>query len=225
MNNLSVRRALSGLLCTILIGLSSSLYAQVEAGAVPAASLTQGQAAVVMARQLGLFNGSAAPTQAQAIQLLSARDIAPAGGWDSEELLNAGDLARMLVYALGLEEELGEEQLASADNDAFIDLLIEEYGVDVNEIANANDFESSAAFDSGSVGDSSTDPLDGPPLDDVSSDDSPVVDSADLDATLAAIIGGAAGGGGALAGEDEEAICAVISGIVGTPGNCVPAAP
>ncbi|WFB34746.1 hypothetical protein P3T73_11300 [Kiritimatiellota bacterium B12222] len=102
-------------------------------------TLTQGQAAVIIARRLGLTTEtSGASTQARAMQLLSARGVNPTGGWDADAVLLPGDLARLLVQALGLESELSEAQIAGTDNSPYVDLLIEKYGVDVEDIVSAN---------------------------------------------------------------------------------------
>ena len=58
--------------------------------------------------------------------------------------MEAGELARTLVQALGLESELSEAEIAGDDTQPFIDLLLENYGVDVAEIVNSSDLASTA---------------------------------------------------------------------------------
>ncbi|MDF3127836.1 hypothetical protein P0Y35_01375 [Kiritimatiellaeota bacterium B1221] len=164
------------------------------------AGLTQGQAAVIIARKLGLFSNEAtAATQASAIQMLTARGVAPQGGWDAGAMLTPGELARLLVKALGLEVELAEAQIAGEDTQPYVDLLIEKYGVDVNEIATSAGVSGSVPGDSGFDKESVTgdDPLTRSFLETTTDDSEPQaipVSQADLEATLAAIVGGSSGG-------------------------------
>ena len=153
---------------------------------------TQGQAALVIARRLGLCSGTVrAPTQARAIQLLSALDIAPAGGWVPEDPLSPGGFARVMVKALGLEGELSEEEIAGDSDQAYFDILNENYGVDLQR----RDRVLGSIVGSGDIA-TSSDPLDGADLPAGDTREEIPVSQEDVNATLAAISGGNTGGGG-----------------------------
>ena len=173
-----------------------------EPAAENEAGLTQGQAAVLIARRLGLFkSSSAAPTQASAIQVLSARGVSPKGGWDAVAVLTPGQLARLLVQALGLEQELSEAQIAGDDAQPYIDLLIEKFGVDVSQIgtgaalANAVPRKNKGAGIGPTDGETLTDPLGTPPLTGGDIDNVVPVSQKDLVDALNAIVGGSGGSG------------------------------
>ncbi len=192
------------LLSTTLLTAVLPAFGQDDAAPAAAkeAGLTQGQAAVIIARRLGLFNVAAsAATQASAIQLLSGRGVAPEGGWNADTLLTPGQLARLLVQALGLEDELSEAQIAGTDNQPYIDLLIEKYGVDVSELGTAAEVAGAVPGDNGlndPADESNKDPLVSSPLSGPGDDSEPEsipVSQSDLEATLAAIVGGSGGGG------------------------------
>lgn len=165
-----------------------------------AAEMTQGQAALIIARRLGLLTGSAeAPSQARAIQLLTARGVAPKAGWDASALLSSDDLARILVQALGLEGELSEAEIAGDDATPYIDLLIEKYGLDVTQLASASDFNNAGTGESGAAAlgnDSTTDPLRVPVQIDDNNQQVLPVSQQDLNAALAALVGAGGGSGG-----------------------------
>lgn len=120
------------------IFLLASAFGGVQAAesATQEASIKQGDAAVVLAKRLGLFHSMTEnPSPDSAMQLLSARGITPPGGWDADASMTAGDTARLLVQALGLEGELSEAQIASDDPQAYIDLLKKSFGVDVTSLS------------------------------------------------------------------------------------------
>ena len=170
-----------------------------EESAPAAATMTQGQAAVIIARRLGLLaDSSQAPTQAQAIQLLTSRRVSPKGGWDAEAALSSGNLARMLVQALGLESELSENQIAGDDATPYIDLLIENYGLDVTELGSASDLNNTdtGRMTGGMGGDSSSDLFRAPATIDDNNQQAIPVSQQDLNEALTALVGAAGGGSG-----------------------------
>ncbi|MGA0368201.1 MAG: hypothetical protein ACO3N7_01980 [Kiritimatiellia bacterium] len=150
--------------------LSAPLYAQDESGeeaveeAGESAGLTQGQAAVIVARRLRILSGNADATQAGAALALSARGIQPKGGWDLGSPLAPADLALILVQALGLEDEFSPEQLAAEDPQPLYDLLEARFGVNVQEIVSGGQSAGGGIQDNqGQLGtvDASSDPLEG----------------------------------------------------------------
>ncbi|EDY86926.1 hypothetical protein GP5015_155 [gamma proteobacterium HTCC5015] len=102
------------------------------------AGLTQGQTAVIIASRLGL-TVEASLTEATAMQLLAQRGISPKGGWDASAPADSGDIARILVQALGMEDGLSASERESADSQAYVDLLIENFGLDVTTLNSGND--------------------------------------------------------------------------------------
>jgi|GEM_PF-1853976 len=211
MRSITIRNYFLFLLSASLFALMLPTHAQdeppaVEAPAVeaeePASTLTQGQAAVIIARSLGLFSGQVAvPTQAQSIQLLLARNISPAGGWDPAAELSAGDLARMLVFALGSQDELSEAELAADNNDPFIDLILEKTGTDIPAIITANRLNRVPILAGTDSFDGATsDPLIILPLEEFADEDEIPVDQEDLEETLASVVASQGGSGGQVDG-------------------------
>lgn len=156
-------------------------------------TLTQGQAAVILARRMGLFSESGeTPTAARAMQLLSARGISPKAGWEADALLDAGQLARMLVQALGLESELTDDQIAGEDATPYIDLLIEKYDLDVTTLNTAADLNATRTDDmrGSNTSASSTDPLRYPVNPNASEGQDVIpIRLVDLERALAAVVG------------------------------------
>jgi len=182
MRSISFNNYYLSIATAILCTFSLSGFAQ-EGGAADssepsAPALTQGQTATIIARRLGLLTGSSPLTQARAIQLLSSLGVSPEGGWNVDEELSPGALARILVSALGLEDELSADELAGDDDQPFIDLLIEKYDVDVTSL------------DSVISNKPSSDPL----LED--GNDPLPIDQEDLNTVLDALVGSQGGTGG-----------------------------
>lgn len=198
MRSISFNKYFISITAAILCLSSINGFAQSDPEPTSAPAFTQGQAAVILARRLGLFHSeTGAPTQARAIQLLSARNVAPNAGWEADEELPAGDLARILVAALGLDGELSEDQLADDDDQPFIDLLIERYDVDVNQVVSSGNFRyTTATVGSGSE---SSDPL----LTDPVNPTMPV-DQDDLNTILDAIVGSQGTSGGQVGGSNSN---------------------
>ncbi|GEM_PF-4817415 len=91
---------------------------------------TQGEAALLLAKKLGLFSGSSIPaTPAGAIKLMNLKGIVPPGGWVNDKGLTVGDAAIILVQALGLEEKLDSGK--KNDPAANVELIKSEYGEDL----------------------------------------------------------------------------------------------
>lgn len=131
MKAIPLPRLLSSLLCSILISCASSVYAA-ESGSQ---AMPQGQAALLIANRLGLFAGSSTlATETMAVQRLAAQGVTPDGGWDTDASMTPGSLARLLVQALGVESELTDSEIAGNDDEPFLDLLIEMYGLDLSNV-------------------------------------------------------------------------------------------
>lgn len=98
-------------------------------------ALTQGRAAVLLANSLGLYVGQDRPlTPDEAIQLLMAEGISPFGGWKPGSIIEVGDVARILVQALGLDSDFSEEQVNDPSSQAYKDTLVENFGIDIDDI-------------------------------------------------------------------------------------------
>lgn len=97
--------------------------------------ITQGQAAVLLVRRLGLWqDDSIVLTQNEAISRLDNLNIAPLGGWDVESLLTVNELARMLSQALELDGEFSEAEKSDPDAKAHKEALIAQYNLDVDDL-------------------------------------------------------------------------------------------
>lgn len=162
------------LLSVVMLMATSSVMAQeetTEETEEAAAPLTQGQAAVILARRLGLFGSDEVPTEARAIQMLKGQGISPKDGWQVDGFLRSGDLARMLVKALGIDNRLTPEQIAGEDDTPFFEILTSTYGLDLSTLGTASDLntliDSNADLNQESLDisrDSGTDPLGLPPV-------------------------------------------------------------
>lgn len=98
-------------------------------------TFTQGEAALLLARKLGFFVGTARPMDQQnAIKVLLENGIRPFNGWSPNDPLTAGDLSRLLVQSLGREDEIPEAERDNVETTAYQDLLEREYGMDLNQI-------------------------------------------------------------------------------------------
>lgn len=75
-----------------------------EEAVVSEANITQGQAAIIFAQRLGLGASlPASPSGADAAAALLAQGIAPFDGWQLDQVLTYGDLARIVALAMNLE--------------------------------------------------------------------------------------------------------------------------
>ncbi len=101
----------------------------------PSEEITQGQAAILLVRRLGLWQDSGIVlTQNEAILRLQNLNIAPLGGWDTGEPLNLNELARMLAQALELDSDFSEAEKSDPEAKAHKEALIAQYNLDVDEL-------------------------------------------------------------------------------------------
>ncbi|MCC5843102.1 MAG: hypothetical protein JJU05_02495 [Verrucomicrobia bacterium] len=113
------------LILAAMLTIAPALHAQT-------ASLSQGQAAVLLAQRLGFaLQTTRTLTEVEAVRLLTENNISPFGGWQIEEPLFENDLARILVYAMGKEGEIPEEERDDPQTTAFQDFLIREYDLEI----------------------------------------------------------------------------------------------
>lgn len=111
----------------------TALFAQ-EAD-TPSEEITQGQAAILLVRRLGLWQDSGIVlTQNEAILRLQNLNIAPLGGWDTGEPLNLNELARMLAQALELDSDFSEAEKSDPEAKAHKEALIAQHNLDVDEL-------------------------------------------------------------------------------------------
>jgi len=98
-------------------------------------SITQGEAALILARRLGFFVGTTRPMDQQnAVKVLMENNIRPFDGWKVNDPLTVGDLARLLVQSMNRENEIPEEDQSNPDTTAYRDLLEREYGLNLEKI-------------------------------------------------------------------------------------------
>ncbi len=115
-------------LCALLVPFTPGAVAQDDA-------ISQGRAAVLLANAMGLGADSSGPlTEDSAIRLLNAQGIAPLGGWDSDANLTSAELARFMVQALGADADFSQEQVNDPSAQAYKDLLIADFDVDVDKL-------------------------------------------------------------------------------------------
>ncbi|MEX2606232.1 MAG: hypothetical protein WD708_02710 [Kiritimatiellia bacterium] len=94
--------------------------------------ITQGQAAKLLVRRLGLWQESGiALTQNRAITRLESLNVSPFGGWDAEAPLSVNELARMLAQALGLDSDFSEADKTDPEATAHKEALIAQHNLDV----------------------------------------------------------------------------------------------
>ncbi|MDA3873116.1 MAG: hypothetical protein PF795_04070 [Kiritimatiellae bacterium] len=127
----------SSLLLHLFLALSmlcgTTLLAQDEEASVE--EITQGQAAVLLVRRLGLWQDNGIVlTQNQAISRLENLNIAPLGGWDADEGLPVNEVARMLAQALQLDGEFSDAEKSDPDAKAHKEALIAQYNLDVDDL-------------------------------------------------------------------------------------------
>ena len=74
-------------------------------------SITQGEAAILLAQYTGLSpNLSPNPSAQECITALLERGITPFGGWELSKILTVADFAKIVVHALGATHEIeGDE--------------------------------------------------------------------------------------------------------------------
>jgi len=97
--------------------------------------LTQGEAALMLANKMKLgFELDHPLTAMKAISMLQELGIAPFGGWQIDEPMMEHDLARILVFALGHQNDIPEEERNNPETTAFRDLLIREYNLDLSSL-------------------------------------------------------------------------------------------
>lgn len=124
-----------GVLCLGLTHIHAQDETAPEASSDESAGITQGEAALLLARKLGFFVGSTRPMDVQnAIKVLLENKISPFNGWRSSDPLTAGDLARLLVQSLNRADEIPEADRDNPETTAYRDLLEREYGMDLNKI-------------------------------------------------------------------------------------------
>lgn len=84
--------------------------------------MTQGEAAMALITKLGLFPAlpNAASSQ-EAAAALTAQGISPFEGWKPDETLTVGDFAKVLVEAMGRQDEIAAENKDKPE--AYVELL------------------------------------------------------------------------------------------------------
>lgn len=101
----------------------------------PSEEITQGQAAILLVRRLGLWQDDGMVlTQNEAILRLENLNIAPLGGWDADEPLNLNELTRMLAQALELDSDFSEAEKSDPEAKAHKEALIAQHNLDVDEL-------------------------------------------------------------------------------------------
>lgn len=100
---------------------------------VPASLVTEGELAQWLVRVLGLARFlPAAPTDLECFQVLMQNGIMPKDGWQSNRPVTMGNLARILVLALGKQAEIENPE----DDESWIGYLKSE-GIDFGTIGEA----------------------------------------------------------------------------------------
>lgn len=115
---------------TSLIGLTPSTFAQ---GEDPAGAVTHEELAEILVNLTGLYqNLGAAPSTQERFTVLMVNGIAPKDGWKYGEEVRRGDLARVVVQALGLQDEVEDPDT----DQSYIDYLVS-MGVPVDTVGQA----------------------------------------------------------------------------------------
>ena len=84
--------------------------------------MTQGEAALALISKLGLFPALPnAPSSQEAAAALTAQGISPFEGWKPDETLTVGDFAKVLVEAMGRQDEIADENKNKPE--AYVELL------------------------------------------------------------------------------------------------------
>ncbi len=110
-------------------------YVESEEEAPAPAAYTQGDIAILLVTKFGLLDGLAnTPTPTEAVSLLMEHGITPFDGWDIYNPMSTGDLARILVQALGRVGDIDEEERDNPETDAYQDFLVREYNIDLSNI-------------------------------------------------------------------------------------------
>jgi len=165
--------------------------------AVSEQAISQGRAAVLLANSLGLYVDQAEPlTPVEAIMLLTSRGISPLGGWELNGTLTTENMARIIVQSLGLDEEFTEEQRNDPTAQAYKDILIEEYDVDIDNL-----------LSSGVELTSGTNPAEGEPSDpqqEETSDPQTLVSTQNLQQVIAVLVPTPGGTGGQVDDDSSD---------------------
>jgi len=126
-----------------------------------ATEITQGEAALMLANRMGLgLNLDHPLTPMRAIQLLMAKGIVPFGGWQIDEPMMEHDLARVLVFAVGRQDEIPEGERNNPETTAFREFLVREFNLDLASLRASLDASSPRADVPADPG-VTTDPLSG----------------------------------------------------------------
>lgn len=128
------------------------------------ASLTHGEAAVLLVQRLHLVASGTAPiSQTDAMALLLENNMAPFGGWKADAEFKVRDLAKVLVEALGGADDISDNAREDVNTKEYQQWLVKNYGLNVlSTIAETLSSTSPLAQPQGSatLADSlSTDPL------------------------------------------------------------------
>jgi hypothetical protein len=84
--------------------------------------MTQGEAALALVNKLGLFPALPNnPSSQEAAASLAAQGISPFEGWKPDETLTVGDFAKVLVEAMGRQDEIADENKDKPE--AYVELL------------------------------------------------------------------------------------------------------
>ena len=97
---------------------------QPAAAPAPAAEggMTQGEAALALVNKLGLFPALPnRPSSTEAAAALVAQGISPFEGWKPDETLTVGDFAKVLVEAMGRQDDIPAENKDKPE--AYVELL------------------------------------------------------------------------------------------------------
>ncbi len=139
--------------CVFVAGPSQSGFAAEK----KSDQVTQGELASMLVNVLGLSRFlSASPSIHECITALTENGIAPLGGWQADKVVTRGDLARVIVQALGEEAQIKNP----SDPKSWI-MHLEKMGVSIDTVgASLIGLNPLAEPIAHSVASVSTDPLD-----------------------------------------------------------------
>jgi len=131
-------KKLNTLICSLLAAVAFIMAAQLASAQDEASpELTQSEVALVLAHRLGFFVGVTRPPSPQeAVKQLLENKISPLGGWQLDQPLLVNDLTRLLVQALGREQEIPVEERGNPETTAYTDFLVREFDFDIAKIMN-----------------------------------------------------------------------------------------